>query len=214
MLREMIRVCKSGGTVAVIDIVAPDDPAPAASCNQYEKWRDPSHAAALRADDFRALFGEAGLSVGTAETLDADVDFEQWIRLTGTDEATAARIRGALEAEAPGGPAIGMRPFWRDGSLFFRHAYFKIVGCKGPLAKEMAFLVQAASNHGPEVMRHGMPGRMRGVLHRHFHLFPDSRNAERQTGRRAVRAAGREPALQTVRQARTAGGLRVVAAVP
>jgi len=57
------------------------------------------------------------LSVEAADALDAEVDAGKRIRLTGTDEPA--------EADKAGGPATGMRPFQRDGSLFFRHTHFK-----------------------------------------------------------------------------------------
>lgn len=131
VLREMKRVCKTGGTVAVIDIVAPDDPALARAYNRHERLRDPSHAVALRRAELERLFRETGLAVDIAETLDVPVDFAKWIALAKPDGPVREEILSGLETELAGGPATGMRPFKRDGALFFRHTYFKAVGRKG-----------------------------------------------------------------------------------
>jgi len=130
VLREMGRVCREAGTVAVVDIVAPDDPELKRSYNRYERLRDPSHAEALGRAELAALFREAGLAVEIAEGIDVPVDFDRWIRLTGTDERTAEEIRFDLEAELAGGPPTGMRPFVQDGRLHFTHAYCKVIARK------------------------------------------------------------------------------------
>lgn len=130
VLGEMKRVCGDGRIVAVIDIAAPDDPELKRSYNRYDRLRDPSHAEALGQAEREALFREAGLVVEITDGIDVPVDFERWIRLTGTDEQTAGEIRGDLEAELAGGPPTGMRPFVKDGRLHFTHTYFKVVGRK------------------------------------------------------------------------------------
>lgn len=57
-----------------------------------------------------------------------------------------------------------------------------------------------------------LPWRLRRLLHRAVDHLAHSRHAAGQAGRRALRATGRRSALQTVRKARTAPVLRVVAA--
>ena len=130
VLHEMKRVCKAGSVIAVIDIAAPGDPELANAYNRYERLRETSHTAALRREELESLFRDAGLAVESTETLDVSVDFNRWIALTGADEAARRTIRGDLEAELAGGPATGMRPVRRDGALFFRHAYLKVIGRK------------------------------------------------------------------------------------
>lgn len=61
VLREMVRVCASGGRVLVADVVAPEDPARAAAFNAVEALRDPSHVRALPLSELRRLFAAAGL---------------------------------------------------------------------------------------------------------------------------------------------------------
>jgi ubiquinone/menaquinone biosynthesis C-methylase UbiE len=61
VLREMVRVCASGGRVVVIDMYASDDPAKAAEWNRAEKLRDPSHVRCLTLPELKGLFGSVGL---------------------------------------------------------------------------------------------------------------------------------------------------------
>jgi SAM-dependent methyltransferase len=61
VLREMVRVCASGGRVVVVDMYASENPAKAAEWNRAERLRDPSHVRCLTLTELKALFGEAGL---------------------------------------------------------------------------------------------------------------------------------------------------------
>src|SRR5437764_7739159 len=57
-IAEMSRVCRSGGHVAIIDLVAPDETL-AADQNRLERIRDPSHTRALPVAELSQLLGAA-----------------------------------------------------------------------------------------------------------------------------------------------------------
>lgn len=128
-LGEMARVCRPGGRVAVIDLIAADA-ALAHGYNELERLRDPSHATALMADDMQALFQDAGLSVLQTASHNQAIDLERWLSQAKTEAASAERIRAELEQELQGGPATGMRPLLKKGKLCFTQLWMIFVAEK------------------------------------------------------------------------------------
>lgn len=67
VLKEMVRVCRSGGRVAVIDTAPAREKAD--SFNHMERLRDFSHMRALPVEETVDLFAKAGLATPSVETL-------------------------------------------------------------------------------------------------------------------------------------------------
>ena len=61
VFKEMVRVCRRGGRIAVVDMYASEDDAKAAQWNRLELLRDPSHVRCLPLSELKALFGKVGL---------------------------------------------------------------------------------------------------------------------------------------------------------
>ena len=61
VLKEMVRVCASGGRVLVADMHTSTDSAKGAEFNRMELLRDPSHVRALPVAELKALFPAVGL---------------------------------------------------------------------------------------------------------------------------------------------------------
>jgi ubiquinone/menaquinone biosynthesis C-methylase UbiE len=129
-LQEMVRVCRRGGSVAVVDLVSPDDPAVAATYNHLERLRDPSHTRALSADDLQRLMRETGLNLVHTAPRDVEVHLERWLDFTHTAPEARQTIRQALTRDLQGLKTSGMRPYWREQELNFLHAWLIAVGVK------------------------------------------------------------------------------------
>lgn len=127
-LREMVRVCKPGHTVGVIDLLAPSEPNLSEPYNRLERMRDPSHTRALTKEQLTRAMERAGLVVTRHHTRDVEVDFARWVGMTGVDEPTVRAIEDELEREIAGGDRTGMRPFFVAGALEFRQVWAVLVG--------------------------------------------------------------------------------------
>ena len=115
-LREMVRVCRQGGRVAVIDLVVADGQ-PAHTLNEIERRRDPSHQAALSLDELAGELETAGARVISKVHHDQRLDPERWLAQAQASEQVAGAIREQLHAELEGGQTTGMRPFLKEGRL-------------------------------------------------------------------------------------------------
>jgi SAM-dependent methyltransferase len=131
VLQEMVRVCRRGGTVTVIDMVVPDA-ADQRAFNDLERRRDPAHTRALTRDELRAAVECAGLDVVHTATWENVLDGERWMEQTSPPLADAEHIRAAWRAELAGGPRTGMDPRWRDGRIEFVHHWDLLVGVAEP----------------------------------------------------------------------------------
>jgi SAM-dependent methyltransferase len=109
VLAEMARVCRPGGRVAVIDVAASPDEAKAATFNEMEVRRDPSHVRALPLEELRSLFGGAGLADPTLTTylLESDLDglLSRSFPEPGDEERVRAAIVGTVDDDRLGVPA-------------------------------------------------------------------------------------------------------------
>src|SRR5438552_8788123 len=116
--REMTRVLKPGGYVAMIDTVVPEDRAADEYINAFEKFRDPSHVRSFTANEWLKFFSDARLEIETAEVFRKARDFEAWAGLQTVSGERKAELRRKLE-HAPPGVAEALGPETREGALFF-----------------------------------------------------------------------------------------------
>jgi 2-polyprenyl-3-methyl-5-hydroxy-6-metoxy-1,4-benzoquinol methylase len=120
VLREMARVCRTGGMVVVEDIFASEHPERAAYQDRWEILRDPSHVRTLALSELLQLFRDAGLetdAVTTADDLTPEV--ERWLATTKAPPERAIEVRRLLEEDRLH-DLSGTRPFQdATGRLFF-----------------------------------------------------------------------------------------------
>jgi ubiquinone/menaquinone biosynthesis C-methylase UbiE len=126
---EMVRVCRAGGRVAIIDLVAAD-PALAAAQDRLERMRDPSHVRALPIGDLRTLLEEAGAPVFHKTFHDQRLSVERWLAQASTSPDKAKALRAEIRGELDGGTPTGMLPLLHDGELHLTHRYAIVVARK------------------------------------------------------------------------------------
>jgi ubiquinone/menaquinone biosynthesis C-methylase UbiE len=126
---EMGRVCRIGGRVAIVDLVAVDE-ALAAKQNELERMRDPSHTRALSIPELSQLLEHAATTVVHQTTHDQPLSVARWLAQAQTPAETGHAIRSELEAELDDGVPTGMRPVIREGELHFTQSWAILVGQK------------------------------------------------------------------------------------
>ena len=118
-IAEAARVLRPGGRFGLEDQVAPAQTEAAATINQYEKLRDPSHHRQLPVAEWKSLIETAGLMVRHDEVFDKWVEFDWWTSIQNTSE----KVRQSLSALLAAGPAEARawyRPEFRPGGLIKR----------------------------------------------------------------------------------------------
>jgi ubiquinone/menaquinone biosynthesis C-methylase UbiE len=120
---EMRRCLRSGGRLAVADLVSDPDPATATIQNELEHHRDASHTRMLTPDELRSLVGASGVSEPRIELRSMERPVEPWLAQTATPPAVADEIRARLTDELDGGTPTGFAPRFVDGELWFRQTF-------------------------------------------------------------------------------------------
>ena len=77
-VHEVARVLRPGGVFGLVDNLAPEDPASAVWCDDFERRRDLSHLRCLPATEWAELIADAGLVVTAFETMGKKMMFEPW----------------------------------------------------------------------------------------------------------------------------------------
>jgi SAM-dependent methyltransferase len=86
VVAELARVTRpGGGHVLVVDQLAPDDPAEAASLHAFETARDPSHCRLLTDAELRGLFAANGLELVRERRREESRDLGPYLDLAGCE---------------------------------------------------------------------------------------------------------------------------------
>ena len=132
-LREMARVCRAGGWLVLVDMVADDDPGVARRHNELERMADRTHTTVLSPQRLIAEVVGAGFRLETYLSREVDMDFDQWQPQLPATAPERQAIRAALDEELAGQGTTGMRPIVRDGALLFRHTWGIVLARRRPL---------------------------------------------------------------------------------
>lgn len=109
---EVYRVLKPGGTFALVDNAAPDTATnpgfsdaelaeAAATYNEFEKIRDPSHGRAWTTGEWLACINDAGFSIEHTEILPKKMSFDTWIKNMSVPAEKVPGLAAMLENAKP-----------------------------------------------------------------------------------------------------------------
>ena len=132
------RVLKNGGILAVVDNITPDAQCvpgltegeagtAAEAYNDFERLRDPSHARALSAAEWRAVLERQGFALRAEETMEKEMAFQPWVERMHCSEQTVNKLRDILDK--PSSLSAFLKPRAVDGQpqLTLREAIFVAV---------------------------------------------------------------------------------------
>jgi ubiquinone/menaquinone biosynthesis C-methylase UbiE len=126
VLVQMVRVCRPGGQVAVIDVFT-SSPEQAEAYNRVEKLRDPSHVRALSLEELMGLCHDAGLRDVKTAFFKLEVPLEELLARSFPNPGDADRIRQTF-AEDIGVDRLGVGAHRRDGAIHFSFPIVVVVG--------------------------------------------------------------------------------------
>jgi ubiquinone/menaquinone biosynthesis C-methylase UbiE len=102
VVAEADRVLRAGGTMLVVDQLAPGDPLAAIELNRFERARDPSTTRVLADVDLRGLFDSNNLVLRRAEIVRERRDLERYLDLAGCTGEEREQARGLAPPDLNG----------------------------------------------------------------------------------------------------------------
>lgn len=127
VVREMARVCKPGGLVAVTDHIVPVHGPTARYINAFEKLRDPAHMRTYALPDWESFFIAAGLEISHIEEIRKTLDFGEWVSRANVAPADRIRLEVMLR-QAPAYARDALTPRDEGGRIRFNLTEAVIIG--------------------------------------------------------------------------------------
>ena len=127
---EMARVCKRGGVVGIVDMIARESTDTADLQNNLERLRDPSHVRLLSAVELTTLFRTQGLTDIRLSFSEQTKPLEEWLTATGTPSHERHLITSAVRDELAGGLPTGLYPFVESSDLHITQKLAFMAGTK------------------------------------------------------------------------------------
>jgi SAM-dependent methyltransferase len=132
-VRECARVAKPGGTVGIVDQIAPFERDPARYLNAFERLRDPSHVWEYSQADWEWFYEAAGLTRTHAEVCQNRLEFGWWVRMQNVPAARVTRLEAMLR-QSPKAVAEWLQPelvpVGTPGAMYFSLWQLILIGKK------------------------------------------------------------------------------------
>lgn len=128
VLAEMVRVCRSYGKVAVVDVFM-STPEQAEAFDRMERLRDSSHTRALLLSELTGMFHDAGLNEIKTAFYKLDVELERLLKASCTKPDDAEKVRGIFEDDL-GVNRLGVGANRQDDGIHFAFPIVILVGKK------------------------------------------------------------------------------------
>jgi len=125
--KEMVRVCRPGGTVLVVDVALP--PEKAAAYDEFETLRDPSHTMALTLVEFPEMAREVGLTDIRTDFYRLEMESERQIEASFPEAGNKERLRDLLRQDL-GQNTLGMNVEKRGDEIWFSYPVLATAGRK------------------------------------------------------------------------------------
>jgi ubiquinone/menaquinone biosynthesis C-methylase UbiE len=94
---EVVRVLRAGGTLVVIDVIAPESALLDSTLQTLELLRDMSHVRNYRASEWRSMLSVPGLTHVSCDLWKLALEFDSWVRRIATPERRVDALRTVLD---------------------------------------------------------------------------------------------------------------------
>jgi SAM-dependent methyltransferase len=133
-IREIVRLAKPGGVVAVIDLEGSENPVLDVILHEIEVLHDSTHVRSHPARDWQRFFVMNGLAVEALEAgqteLPGGLSIRRWCEIGSTPAGAQAKIRARLAA-ASAEQLAGLGIRFEDGEYYIPVRSLVVVGRKG-----------------------------------------------------------------------------------
>ena len=129
VISEMVRVCRNGGKIVLVDGLSSEDPVKSEYHNRIEQIRDPSHVRLYSRSELLRMLQDAGLRVTHAREWDADFYFDEWIAIADPEEEIAEQVRSMM-INSIEDDKTGLNVRFKDDKMLFTYSTVILVAEK------------------------------------------------------------------------------------